>query len=133
MTAPPNPGDAQIAGGKKVLLVEDEEALANALRLKLGAQKFDVTWAKDGQEALDEINQGKYDVIVTDLILPVMDGFTMMQKLQEKKDGTPVIVLSNLGQPEDIEHAKSLGAKEFLVKSNVPLARIPEYINKAIM
>lgn len=130
MSSPPVNGDVNLQNNKNVLLVEDEEALANALRLKLAAQSFNVTWAKDGQEALDDFDSNKYDVIVTDLILPVMDGFTMMQELINKKNKTPIIVLSNLGQPEDIEHARSLGASEFLVKSNVPLARIPEYINK---
>lgn len=130
MGLPPSPGDQVLQKGKSVLLVEDEEALANVLKLKLAAQQFSVTWAKDGQEALSDFDNNKYDVILTDLILPVMDGFTMMQKLMDKKNKTPIIVLSNLGQPEDIEHAKKLGASEFLVKSNVPLTRIGEYINK---
>jgi CheY-like chemotaxis protein len=132
MSSAPQAGDAQALNSRKVLLVEDEEALANVLKLKLAAKQFDVTWVRNGVEALSDVAKDHFDVIVTDLILPEMDGFTMLEKFQEKKLNTPIIVLTNLGQPEDIEQAKALGVQEFLVKSNVPLSRIPEYINKAI-
>jgi len=125
-----NPG--VMPGSKKILVVEDEEALANALKLKLTSEKFIVSWAPNGSVALDLLAQESFDLILTDLILPVMDGFAMMQKLQEKGNKIPIIVLSNLGQAEDIDHARSLGAIEFLIKSNVPLARIPDYINKIL-
>lgn len=121
-----------VTGGRKILIVEDEEALANALKLKLASEKFSVAWAQNGSIALDLLEKESFDLILTDLILPVMDGFAMMQKLQEKGNKIPIIVLSNLGQAEDIDHARSLGAIEFLIKSNVPLARIPDYINKIL-
>ena len=121
-----------LAGSKRILIVEDEEALANALKLKLTSEKFNVAWAPNGAIALEMLEKQSFDLILTDLILPVMDGFAMMQKLQEKGNKIPIIVLSNLGQAEGIDHAKSLGAIEFLIKSNVPLARIPDYINKIL-
>lgn len=121
-----------LAGSKRILIVEDEEALANALKLKLTSEKFNVGWAPNGAIALEMLDKESFDLILSDLILPVMDGFAMMQKLKEKGNKVPIIVLSNLGQAEDIDHAKSLGAIEFLIKSNVPLARIPDYINKIL-
>lgn len=106
---------------KKVLIVEDERPLAHALELKFGHGGYDVTIATDGQEALKVANATKFDVVLLDLIMPNMDGFTFLEQLKKK---TPVIILSNLGQEEDKERAKTLGAKEYFVKSNTPITQI---------
>lgn len=107
--------------GKKILVVEDERPLAHALELKFGHDGYDVTIATDGEEALKIANGTKFDAILLDLIMPNMDGFTFLESLKKK---TPVIILSNLGQDEDKERAKTLGAKDYFVKSNTPITQI---------
>ncbi len=121
-----------VQNGKKILIVEDEEALSMALSLKLKASGFEVVVAANGQEGLDEFSKGKFDLMLLDLILPVMDGFTVLAKLHEQGNKVPVIVLSNLNQPEDIAKVKALGALDFLVKSNIQLSKILEYLNKIL-
>jgi DNA-binding response OmpR family regulator len=122
----PNPPQSD----KKILIVEDEEALANALRLKLSSAGYNVTMASNGQDGLNFALENKYDVMLMDLILPVVDGFTILATMHEKGIKTPVIVLSNLSQQEDVDKAKGLGAVEFLIKSDIQLSKVLEHIKK---
>ncbi len=107
--------------GAKILVVEDERPLAHALELKLTHEGYDVTIATDGAEALKIANAEKFVMILLDLIMPNLDGFAFLEQMKKK---TPVIVLSNLGQDEDKERAKSLGAVAYFVKSNTPITEI---------
>lgn len=79
-----------------------------------------------------EAKAAKYDLILLDMIMPKMDGFTVLQKLKENGNKIPVIVTSNLGQDEDVKRAKDLGARDYLVKSDTPLVKIVEYIQANI-
>lgn len=119
------------AAKRKILIIEDEHPLAHALELKMAHEGFETTVASTGKMGLDEAITDKYDMILLDLILPEVDGFTILQQLQEKKIKAVVIVLSNLGQDEDRKKAQDLGAKNYLVKSNAPLADIVQAV-KAI-
>lgn len=107
--------------GRKILVVEDEHPLAHALELKFSHEGYDVTIAVDGVEGLKVANTTKFDMILLDLIMPQMDGFTFMEKLKKK---VPIIILSNLGQEEDKERAAELGAVDYFVKSNTPIVEI---------
>lgn len=105
---------------KKILIVEDDESLRNALRDKLVKEEYTVLQAHDGEEGLQVALTEHPDLILLDILMPKMDGLTMLKKFREidthKK--TPVILLSNLTDVEDISEALSLGAKEYFVKSN---------------
>lgn len=114
---------------KKILIVEDERPLAHALELKFSHEGYDIVIATDGMEALKSANEEKYSLILLDLIMPKMDGFTFMEKLTKK---TPVIILSNLGQEEDKTRAKKLGAKAYFVKSNTPITDIIKAVKAAL-
>ena len=109
------------SAGKKVLIVEDERPLSHALELKFTHEGYEVVIATDGAEALKIANTTKFAVILLDLIMPNMDGFTFMEQLKNK---SPIIVLSNLGQDEDKARAKELGAIGYFVKSNTPITEI---------
>ena len=117
------------SAGKTVLIVEDERPLAHALELKFSHEGYTVKIATDGKEALQEANTKKYDAILLDLIMPNMDGFTFMEQLKQK---TPIIILSNLGQDEDKERAKKLGAVEYFVKSNTPITEIIKTVKSVV-
>ena len=104
--------------------MEDERAIARALELKLDHSGFDAVVANGGQPALDLLEKEQFDLILLDLIMPGIDGFGVLTELKERGTKTPVIILTNLNQPEDIAKAKALGAVDFLIKSDVPLANV---------
>lgn len=109
---------------KKVFIVEDDEFLRSLNAKKLEDAGYAVSVAVDGVSAIQMIPAEKPNLIFLDLLLPGdKDGFDVLQEVKANsttKD-IPVIVFSNLGQTEDIEKAKSLGASDFLVKANFTL------------
>jgi len=115
---------------KNILIVDDEVILARALELKLLKVGFDVTVAENGQLALEEVKKRAFDLILLDLLMPEMDGWEVLTTLKGK--GLKIVVTSNLGQIEDIARAKSLGAVDFLVKSNTSLSQIQEKIQSIL-
>jgi DNA-binding response OmpR family regulator len=115
--------------GKAILIVEDEKPLSHALKLKLSHEGYEVVIAGDGEEGIAQTSLKQFDLILIDIIMPKMDGFTMLSKLKESGNTTTVIVLSNLGQEEDIVKAKELGVKDYMVKSNTPISKIVEVVN----
>jgi len=106
---------------KKILVAEDDEFLRNAYRVKLMKEGFDVRLATDGREAIILIQSFHPDLLILDLMMPIFDGFTVLQKIKTIPEvaNIPVIVASNLGQNEDIEKAKQLGATDFVIKSDL--------------
>jgi len=123
---------APMGGGKRILIVEDEKPLSHALKLKLTHEGYDVTIAGDGEEGMQIIAAKRFDLILIDIIMPKMDGFTMLSRLKEKGNTTTIIILSNLGQQEDIEKAKEFGVKDYMVKSNTPISRIVEAVKTTL-
>lgn len=111
---------------KKLLWVEDDKLIGTILAKKLIASGFDLSHAKNGEEALSSLKQSIPDVIVLDLLLPGMSGFDILQQIRmnEKLKTVPVIILSNLSKPSDIDKAKILGAQKFLVKAATSLDQI---------
>lgn len=115
-----------------ILLFEDDAFLSKAYQIKLQKAGFEVRVAFDGQEGLDALQEFKPDVILLDLVMPKMDGFTTLERIKQDEalSKIPVIVASNLGQAEDIARAKELGAQEFLIKSDVSLEEVIELVEK---
>ncbi len=130
----PNPPAPAAPGGplKKILVVEDEKPLAHALEMKLRHEGYDVKAVMNGEEGLTELRNGGYAMALLDLIMPRMDGFSVLTELQTQKNTIPVIVLSNLGQEEDRKKAAGLGAIQYFVKSNTPLAEIIACVKKTL-
>lgn len=113
--------------GKRILLVEDDNFLSKLLSQKLVESKAVVTRAVDGEEAIKILKTNpKFNLILLDLTMPKVGGFEVMESINadEKIKGTPVIILSNLGEKNDIERGVSLGAKKFLVKAILSLDEI---------
>jgi len=115
---------------KHILIVEDEKPLSHALQLKLEHEGFVVTIASDGQECLNLIENGSFDIVLLDLIMPVLDGFQVLEQLKSKAKMPAVFVLSNLSQHEDEERVLQLGARKFFIKSDTPLTVIVEEVKK---
>jgi len=127
MVEPITPTDTG-SNGKRILIIEDEKPLSHALKLKLVHEGYDVSIAEDGEEGLKMAQDENFDLVLIDIIMPKMDGFTVISKLQESGKTSNIIVLSNLGQKEDIEKAKEMGVTQYMVKSNTPISRIVDAI-----
>jgi DNA-binding response OmpR family regulator len=119
-----------MANPQTILIVEDEKPIARALELKFSREGFDVSVASDGKEALELLESRSFDLILTDLVMPRVDGFGMLKWLKDNGKKAKVVVLSNLGQAEDIAKAKSLGAVDYFVKADTPLTEIVERVRK---
>ena len=115
-----------------ILIVEDERPLAHALELKFRHEGYDVAVAGDGAEALKMAKASHFDVILLDLIMPNMDGFTFMEELGKKASKARIIILSNLGQDEDKQRAEKLGAIGYYVKSNTPITEIVHCVKETL-
>ena len=120
---------------KSILIVEDDRFLREIAGQKLEAEGFVVKSATTGKEALGLLETGpRPDIIVLDLILPGMSGYEILEsiKKQERLKDIPVLILSNLGQEEDIDKAKKLGATDYLVKAHFSFAEIIKKIREIV-
>ena len=115
---------------KKILIIEDEKPIARALELKLTYEGFETTVTFDGESALKKSEKETFDLILCDLVMPKVDGFKVLEAIKNKKVATPVMVLTNLGQQDDEERARSLGAREFFIKADTPIADIVKRITQ---
>ncbi|HSX06703.1 MAG TPA: response regulator [Candidatus Saccharimonadia bacterium] len=113
---------------KEILIVEDEKSLATALELKLKREGYKVTVAYNGKEGLDQLSRKAYDVVLLDLIMPIMNGFEVLSAARKLANQPIFIVLSNLTQPSDADRCLKLGARKFLVKSETSLAALAQEI-----
>jgi len=116
---------------KRILIVEDEVAIVRSMTLKLVSSNFDVTAVYNGEDALNILQKGKFDLILLDLMMPKIDGFGVLAQMKARGDKTPVIVLTNLSQDEDKKRVEAYGARYF-VKSNISLSQIVEHIKEVL-
>ena len=114
----------------KTLIIEDEEALALVIQDKLTSKNHETRVVKDGDAAIAAARSFRPNLILLDLILPKKDGFAVLKELKAdpELELIPVIVLSNLGEDENIKRALQLGAKDYFVKSQHPINEIVEKI-----
>lgn len=126
--------EKESTNGAKVLVVEDDKFLRELLVRKLYSEGFAVESAIDATGAFEVLGRFIPDIILLDLILPGIDGFEILARV--KKNNTlvtvPVVILSNLGQKEDIERAMSLGAIDFMVKANFTLDEIVNKVRRIL-
>jgi len=119
---------------KKILIAEDDAALATAYHLKMTKSDFEVKIVRDGDELLNSVVGFMPDLILLDLVMPKKDGFTVLTTLKadEHLKNIPVIIASNLGQKEEIDKGMALGANDFIVKSDISLTDVINKINAVL-
>ncbi|OGB86732.1 hypothetical protein A3H38_03280 [candidate division WOR-1 bacterium RIFCSPLOWO2_02_FULL_46_20] len=118
----------------RILLIEDDQDMAEAIRLRLEANNFDIILAHDGMEGLSKARTENPDLIILDVMLPKLDGFNLcrMLKFDEKHKSILIIILSAKVQKTDIERGKEVGADAYITKpfkAEELLAKIKELIN----
>ena len=119
---------------KKILIIEDDKFVRELIAQKLTEEGYEALMTVDGEEGMVQIKEKKPDLVLLDLILPGIDGFEVLSKAKTDPELTkiPVIILSNLGQKEDIERGLKLGARDYLVKANFTLSEIIKKIKKIL-
>lgn len=116
---------------KKILLVEDDEALSSVYKSRLEMEGFDVIAVNNGEKALSATAEFKPDLVLLDAMMPKMSGFDVLDTLRNTpgpSSATRVIMLTALSQPKDKELAKSLGADDYLVKSQVVIGDVVDRV-----
>jgi len=118
----------------KILVVEDDTALRDIYSSRFLAEGYEVATASDGEEALSVAVKEKPDLIILDIMMPKISGFDTLDILRATPEtkNTKIILMSALSQKADIEKGKSLGADEYLVKSQVTLSEVVDKIKSVI-
>lgn len=129
-----SPSSSKKSKGPKVVIIEDDQFLRELASEKLDHEGFLVHSAVDGPEGLRLISQESPDIVLLDIILPGIDGFEVLKRIKSNDTikHIPVIMLSNLGQQTDIDHAMRLGAKDYIVKAHHTLDEIIEKIKQSL-
>lgn len=115
---------------KLVLAVEDDTFLAGVHRNKMAKEGFEIVVAGNGREALEFLKTKKPDIVLLDLIMPIMDGFETLKAIKENPEtkDIKVVILSNLSQEEDKQRVMDMGALDYIVKANVSFREIIEKV-----
>jgi len=119
---------------KKILLVEDEELIIKLLQKKLLSEGFDVILATDGEEGINKIKEHKPDLVLLDIVMPKKGGFEVLEDINQDQElrNIPVIIISNSGQPMELDRAQRLGVKDWLIKTEFDPKEVLDKVVKQI-
>lgn len=119
---------------KKILIVEDDLPTVDALAFKLNQKGISASTALNGEEATERLKREKYDLVLLDLLLPKKNGFEVIKEVRTNglSRDAKIIIFSNLGQEDNIEKAKKLGASGYIVKADVGINELSERIIKEL-
>jgi len=121
---------------KKILIIEDDKILSELLARKLKDAGFEVAVAFDGVEGLDSLRTNKPDLILLDIMMPQKNGMEVMEEMNKDPETSlakiPVVIISNSGQPVEIEKVLELGAKDYLIKAEFNPQEVIEKVIKQI-
>jgi|SRR3989344_3715411 len=119
---------------KKILIIEDEELLADLLQKKLTAAGYKTFLATDGERGLIAMRELAPDLILLDIVMPKINGLEVLAEIREDKNlkKIPVIIISNSGQPVEIDKIKELGARDWLIKTDLNLQEVIDKVRRQI-
>lgn len=118
----------------KILLIEDDPFLIDIYTTKLKEKEFKVSVALDGEEAIRKVEEENPDLVLLDIVLPKLDGWEILRKIKSnpKFKDLKIIILSNLGQKEEVEKGLRLGATKYLIKAHYTASEVVAEINKTL-
>ena len=118
----------------KILLVEDDDMILEMYQLRFKEAGMEIITAQDGEAGLALAKAEQPDVILLDIMMPKMDGFAVLTQIKKdpKLVKVPVLMLSNLGQKDDIEKGKKLGANDYIVKASLTPAQVVDKVKQFI-
>ena len=116
-----------------ILIIEDEEDLVRGIKLNLSDEGYEVDWAADGEDGLQKAQEGMYDLIILDIMLPKKNGLDICRELRHKKINTPIIMLTAKGEEVDKVLGLEIGADDYMTKPfsiRELLARIKAHLRR---
>lgn len=118
----------------KVLIVDDDPYISEMYLIKFREANFEAETASNGRATLERVQTFRPDIVLLDIIMPIYDGFEVLKKMKESGDllKTKVIVLSNLGQREDIEKGLALGAADYIIKAHFTPTEVVEKVRSVL-
>lgn len=121
-------------GKKKILLVDDDQFLVDLLAEKLGKAGFETFKAHNGDEAIEQVSQHKPNLVLLDLMMPGMDGLSVLKSLKanEEHKGIPVVILTNLSDPSVVSEIKNQGGSGYLLKDDQTLDNIVQAVQNLV-
>ncbi len=121
-----------MADKKKVLIAEDDQLISKMYKTKLEADGYKVITADNGAAALEAVKSEKPDIILLDIIMPQLDGFSVLKELKSDNatKSIKVLMLTNLGTDEDMAKGKELGADDYIVKASMTPSQVSAEIKK---
>jgi len=121
-------------GAAKILIIEDDRYISKMYQLKLSLDGFDVVVADNGRIGVEKVKEFRPDIILTDILMPEMDGFDVIKavKADEELKSTPILIMSNLGQEDHIQKGLELGALGYIVKSQYTPSKVVEKIKEIL-
>ncbi len=116
-----------------IVLVEDDEFISEMYALKF-KEEFDVTVARDGAEGLAMVKKVKPDIVLLDIILPQLDGFEVLERIKQDEEikDTPVLLLTNLGQKQNVKKGLQLGAVDYIIKAHYTPSELVEKVRQVL-
>lgn len=117
---------------KTILIAEDDPFLAKLFLMNLERESWNIVIVGDGRQAIEAIEAGRPDILLLDLIMPVLDGYAVLQHIKAKEYAFPVFVLSNLSQDVDVARAKQMGASALYIKSELDLDQLAADIQQRL-
>lgn len=118
----------------KILIIEDDRYISKMYQLKLSLDGFDVQVADNGRIGVDKVKEFKPDIILTDILMPEMDGFDVIKavKADDETKTIPILIMSNLGQEDHIQKGLELGALGYIVKSQYTPSKVVDKIKEIL-
>ncbi len=119
---------------EKILIIEDDRFIAKMYQTKLGLEGYTVEVAENGAIGIEKIKSFSPDLVLLDIIMPEVDGFQVLETIRDDPtiNSTPVIVMSNLAQEDHLKRARALGAKDYIVKSQLTPADVVKKIKETL-
>ena len=120
--------------GREILLVEDDETLSELIKTQFKLYGCELSHLSSGQGAVNKIKEIKPEIILLDILLPNQNGFDILEEIRndpEVKD-IPVIIISNLDSEQDLDQAKKLGVRDYLIKSTIVTEEIAEKVKEIL-
>lgn len=119
----------------KIIIIEADEFLSDIYKTKFESEGFKVTAINDGAKGLKAIQVKKPDIVLLDVLLPKLDGFTILQTLKkdEATKGIPVVLLTSLGQKEDVKKGLEMGAADYLIKAHFKPSETVDKVKKILI
>ncbi len=119
---------------KRILIVEDDNFVAEVYSTKLLEMGHEVRIAQNGRDGISMVKESTPDLILLDIVMPIMDGFEMLEELRKNPGwkNIPVILLTNVGEKDSIDKFRKSGVEDYLIKSHFTPAEVIEKIEKAL-